>query len=366
VTPSLARPYPPSGYQMIKSIDIRRFRCFEHLRVEGCRRVNVIVGDNGTGKTALLEAMFLALAGGPEIAVRFRQQRGLEGTFNGPSRRIEEALWKDLFFHGEWNHPLSVELEGSGPESRSVVVSRGQSQLTIPLATSQSGEQEAETRTAPIVFRWRDSNGKEHIRIPKVTPQGLQVEGVEEDLPDFFYSASNQTIPSVENAGRFSELSRSNRAQQFVKLFTEEYPWIEDLAIEVLAGAPAIYATMRHTHEKLPLPNVSGGINRIISILLTVASRDRSVVLVDELENGLYHKHHVAMWRALLLLCRHYESQLFATTHNEEWLGALFEAASGDVEDIALWRIERANKGPILRQFSGRQTSAAIKKGEVR
>ena len=43
-----------SGYRMIHSAEIRNFRCFKELSIDGCRRFNVIVGDNGAGKTALL------------------------------------------------------------------------------------------------------------------------------------------------------------------------------------------------------------------------------------------------------------------------------------------------------------------------
>ncbi len=54
-----------NDFHMIRSIDIKNFRCYEHLHVNGCKRVNVIVGDNGSGKTALLEAMFMALGTRP-------------------------------------------------------------------------------------------------------------------------------------------------------------------------------------------------------------------------------------------------------------------------------------------------------------
>jgi len=116
----------------------------------------------------------------------------------------------------------------------------------------------------------------------------------------------------------------------------------------------------------LPLPNVSGGINRIVSVMLALSSRPNSVVLVDEIENGIYHKHHNALWRGLLAFTRTYEGQLIVTTHNEEWLESLFQAAGNEVEDIGLWRIERSQGGPVVRQFSGRQAAAALKVGEVR
>jgi AAA15 family ATPase/GTPase len=80
---------------MIRSIEIERFRGFESLSIPKCGRVNVIVGDNGSGKTALLEAIFLALGVSTELPLRFRQQRGLEGLFSGSTHSIEEAIYGD-------------------------------------------------------------------------------------------------------------------------------------------------------------------------------------------------------------------------------------------------------------------------------
>ena len=107
---------------------------------------------------------------------------------------------------------------------------RGRSQLTIPLGSSSKEE---ETRTTPIVFDWKDFEGKHHVRTPKIGSRGLEIEGSDEDLLDFFYFAASQTIGSSENAGRFSEMRRAGRGPAFVKLLTKEYKWIRDLAIEV-------------------------------------------------------------------------------------------------------------------------------------
>jgi AAA15 family ATPase/GTPase len=39
---------------MIQKINIRNVRCFKKLSIDGVRRFNIIVGDSGTEKTALL------------------------------------------------------------------------------------------------------------------------------------------------------------------------------------------------------------------------------------------------------------------------------------------------------------------------
>src|SRR6266700_3252064 len=44
---------------ILDSLEIRRFRAFQHLRIEQLGRVNLIVGKNNVGKSSLLEALQL-------------------------------------------------------------------------------------------------------------------------------------------------------------------------------------------------------------------------------------------------------------------------------------------------------------------
>lgn len=354
--------YCATGYQMINAIKIENFRCFARMTIEGCRRVNVIVGDNGSGKTALLEALFMALCSESNIAARLRQHRGLEGTFSGSARAIEDALFRDFFHDRNWSIPVHISLSGDGPEARSLHIVRGTGEVVLPL----DGPDTSNEMAGPVSFTWRDFTGRERTTNVHVSQKGIQFGSTGEDLPDFFLFAANQTVTSVESASRFSELSRARRERQFVEVFTREYDWIEDLGIEVVAGSPVIHATVKNTTEKIPVNNISGAINRIMSVMLALSVRPRTVVLVDELENGIYHKHYEHVWRSFLGFAREYDSQLFTTTHNEEWLEALVAAAGKQLDDIALWRLERTDGQPILRQFSGKQTAAAIKAGEVR
>ena len=44
---------------MYKSFRVKNFRCFKDLQINDLGRVNLIAGKNNTGKTALMEAMYL-------------------------------------------------------------------------------------------------------------------------------------------------------------------------------------------------------------------------------------------------------------------------------------------------------------------
>jgi len=42
---------------MIEAVELRNFRSFEKADLSDCTRINIVVGDNGSGKTALLEGL---------------------------------------------------------------------------------------------------------------------------------------------------------------------------------------------------------------------------------------------------------------------------------------------------------------------
>jgi AAA domain, putative AbiEii toxin, Type IV TA system len=346
---------------MIRSIEIWNFWCFSRLKIADCQRINVIVGDNGSGKTALLEAVFFALGGTTELPQRYRQQRGLTTSFSGSSRKIEEALWRDYFYNRDWRQSASIVIKGDGPEARSAAIAFTASSVE----TSASDPQES-IATAPIKVTWIDADGKPHHAVPSVAAGRIAFPSTDEDLPDFFYFPAQQTIGVIEAAERFADMRRHGRQKEFISAIRDEFDWITGLDIDVIASAPVVSAVM-HDNVLRPLPNVSGGINRIVGVMLTIASRDRSIVLVDEAENGIYFKHHSAILRILLRCVRQYDCQIFLTTLSQEGLHALVGATDEQVDDLALWRVERTRAGPHVVQFDGRTLKAGIEYGaEVR
>jgi recombinational DNA repair ATPase RecF len=82
---------------MIESIGISNFRCFESIRLQDCRRINVVVGRNASGKTALLEALFLASGVSPELGLRIKGWREQAAVLVSAEQSVYEGLWRDLF-----------------------------------------------------------------------------------------------------------------------------------------------------------------------------------------------------------------------------------------------------------------------------
>jgi predicted ATPase len=349
---------------VISRIQIRNFRCFQSIDIRNCRRINVIVGDNGSGKTSLLEAIFLTLSGNLHVSVALRAQRGIDNVFSGTFRNIEEAVWRDYFIARDWNNDIGIDLTGTGVEARSLRISRAPAQSAVTVGRSP---QDATFTTSPLSFDWTDASGKKYSASPGFSSAGLRIPSTEEELLDFFHFGAAGAISSAETAARFSEIRQFRRDRKFVEAITREYDWIEDISIEISGGSPMLFATLKDLNVRIPLANVSDGINRTVSFLSVIASRDHSVLIIDEIEAGLYFKHQAGLWRSMLQFAREFDSQLFISTHSEEWLEALVDAAGDEHDDIALWRIERSASGPVVREFEGRLLKAGIETGgEVR
>lgn len=353
--------YVASGYQMIRSISVQNFRCYERLLLEEVGRLNVITGDNSTGKTALLEAIFMPLAVGSEVAIRLRQQRGLDSLFTGPPRRIEESLWGDYFHEFDLNKRISLAVRGDGSATRKLEISRGRAGVTLPMDVDGKN---LPVISAPVNFTWTNAQGEQYIATPAIRQGDISFPDTGEDMPDFFFIPAMQVVNAAENAGRFSDLSKVNRQERIVQTFTKEFRQIEDLSIEVSAGAPAIFADMRGVDRKVPLPSVSSGINRMMSIMLAIASRPKSIVLVDEIENGIYFKHFDFLWRSVIDLLNDNDSQLFVVTHSAECLSALGRALTKSKIDIALWQTDRQGDQYSVDVTTGKPVTLALKYGD--
>lgn len=46
---------------MLQHIHLENFRCFEHYDIDFTSGVNLLIGDNGSGKTSIIKAVILAL-----------------------------------------------------------------------------------------------------------------------------------------------------------------------------------------------------------------------------------------------------------------------------------------------------------------
>lgn len=349
---------PTSIAPMIESISVSHFRGFDNLEIHGLKRINVLVGQNSSGKTALLEAIFLASGGSPELALRVQAQRGLAPVFQIALDRVSyESLWRYLFHGFDQSKSISVNLVGTPPNTRSLSISyESKESALLPF-----GKGDAESPfIIPIKFAWRDHKGEVIESQATITKEGLNIiVGTGETIPVFLFSSS-MTLNAAENAARFSELDLQGKSEIVVDALKKEFPYLREISIQVVSGVPTLHAAMSLSDLKIPLGLLSGGINKLMGILLAVALKPQGIVLIDEIENGFYHDHLPTIWSSLLRICNQQNTQIFASTHSQECLTAALEVIRGNEDQFSLIRTERVDGRCKAQVFGGRQLQSAI------
>ena len=231
---------------MIRDIFIENFRCFRSLEIQGAKRINLIVGDNGVGKTSVLEAIFLALSRNVEVSLRLKTFRGLIGSFSGTPWAVGEAFWQDYFHDLDWSKNIHISLMGSASASNSLKISLTDGANLLPNLdpTSKILEARAVSQQLPLTFTWRGADGQEFTVSPVISGGQVSIPaGPMKSNANFF--AAGVTPGLLETVERFSFLRRQNKGKIFTEMFTREFDFISDLSVEVNAGQPMIYATLK-------------------------------------------------------------------------------------------------------------------------
>jgi len=341
---------------VIKHLTVKNFRGYKQLKLSNLKRINVIVGENGSGKTALLEALYLALGAHPELYFRLRQARSLGDRVSIPFTA------NDIFFDPK--SPAILAAVGTPGITRTTrIYYDATAPITIPL-----DQQVQDTATAPpLAFSWKKGNKIRTLHVVATKDGKIQVLGGPIDpISSSFFSGAAAIVP-VETANRFQALDEHGNAKPVIEAMTNIFPMIEDLSIGSYASSPMMYARLKGQKGKIPLGLVSAGINKLMAILCAIFDHRGRAVFIDEIENGLYYGVMSEAWASLFKFSQKNHTQLFVSTHSMECLRALLPVLKKNEAHFCLLRTKYSNGESKIRQIEGTSFEKALEQGmEVR
>lgn len=352
----------PVGYLMVNSIEIKNFRCYRRLKVDGLKRVNVIVGENGSGKTAFLESIFMAGAGSPEIGIRLQNFRGM-GTAHEVSGEGVRSLWRDMFHGFDQSLPVEISLHDHTFRPRSLSISLIEDEdVTLPLNES---DESGVVRNLPIEFEWHDGSAIYKSR-PTLADGKVTFPSAKTTTRASFFPAQFKLNPE-ESAKRLSGLSKKDQLFGVVDAINAVYQGVSSISVEYSAGSWQVFAKVDHMPERMPIGLHSAGVMKFVNLILGIVAMEGGCVLIDEVENGFYFDRMESIWRTLYEIAREFKCQLFVTTHSAECLRALSPVVKEHQDSFALLKTFSENGSGKVVVSTGSAMSAALEGGrEIR
>ncbi len=355
----------PAVYRMIESFSITNFRCFDRLELSGLKRINLIVGDNATGKTTLLEAIRTARSGVPAVWPWLNSYRNLPYAPVVPiTQETFEGIWDTYFPNLDKTKTISLRFVDSRRKATTTTI---RFDFKSPAIASSIGG--ALRPIAPIVFE-RQRGQHTSIARALVNAQNQAVFDPPTATPEMTgFFASTTPASQFDNARWFSSLIQRNEEQKVIAALKEDFPFVEDVQVISPTGTNAVIVMKTsYSKAKLPLTVVSDGLTRYFTLLLATITYAGEIVLFDEIESGLHHKRFGSIWRRLHELADASETQVFASTHSYECLTSLLPTLQRHEHDFTMIRLERDQRGKIVAtQIAGAGIRGALEsEGELR
>ena len=364
---------------MLTSVTIENFRNLDSLTLERLGRVTLIGGKNGSGKTALLEALFLF--SGPDLPELSERVNGFRGLPT-PGR---EHIFRSIFNEYDTDKPIRISAcgdWGNGPRTLDIRVQErsGVAAVASNPAKSPGFGQFSHSQVVgdyEVVFDYRHDDGVEYTSrawwgldeltfagpTPSIVSQNILQES--ERVPNrakSFLMPPIQRIDPKEVASKFGELQVDGEESRALDFIRPLEPRLRELTTIVMNDVPIIHARLKGVSRPIPMKLMGEGINRMLDLVLMMSEARGGLVLVDEIENGLHYLVQMDVFEAVLELAKTYGVQVVATTHSMECLMAAYWAHEKleSLDDFVFYRIDRINGMAKAVQFDSEMMETAI------
>jgi hypothetical protein len=300
---------------MIQFLELKNFRAFEHIRFENLGRANLIIGRNNTGKTSVLEALVMRMGSGKQI-------EKLPSTFRDNVQQDDfQNFWSYIPRDQRWEDFKIVTDEGSiynvqdpRPITKLLLNHLGKESL---LGLIESGK---------ISIGGMPPHQTTSILPTKALPPGT--------ISELF----NQIAPlNPENEDKLQDLLRNSIEPRLKRLrYAKPKGTKTHLVYADLGGG-----------SMLPFTQLGQAFSRVLEIYCEIFANQPKIILIDEIENGLYYEGMEDFWKGLFAVLKDQDVQLFATTHSRECMEAAHRAAAlRDEYPLRFLRLDRRVDDP--------------------
>lgn len=354
---------------VINSIEINNFRGIKQLTVSDFSKINLIVGDNNSGKTTFLEAIQLLFAKPQLSYVRnvINQRTILKPNNSFYTSFIKmfniqhssDRLEFDIYAHTN-NGPFEFQLSGnekSVPGDEVLQISKMSSRQKIEYRlNSPYIPDTARVFTGSIATQNR---GKEYENNISCTSLDDRISGplVKKEV-HYIPSFGHLRYDLIKNI-----VEKPDYKQLAINVLKQFDSSVADICYTKADDGTFIETIITNKGVNMPFSVYGDGIKKILFILNKMVDATDSILLIDEIETGLHKKYFDTLFPIVFALADKLNVQLFIATHSIEAIDAILRYGNYDnnisdndpIRVITLKRIDSDDGSNIVaRNVSGK------------
>jgi AAA15 family ATPase/GTPase len=366
---------------LIRDLTIQGYRCFEDFSMDGLTRVNLLVGNNNSGKTSFLEAVYLLVnqPSGGTIYKAFKEILENRNEFvksteinNDESREIiTRTYYLDRLFNGyDKNNSKHIYIRSTQDTSINTDITLSLQRDYISLRYPRDASMlSPDKETISFSLHSKELFEFSVVDFRKVPPDKINNRTDFSSLikSSYFLSTYQKYFAKMKEV--WDDINLSPKQKIVIEALRIILPEIEDFTFRASPSVHPIRLKIKDYSELIPLSSMGDGMNRILMLAMALVSTEKGVLLVDEIETGLHYEAQLDMWRLVLKTAQDLDVQVFATTHSWDCIAA-FKEALQELEDQSVAKLFRLDsKYGKLRavEYDAEEIRIAVNQGvEVR
>lgn len=327
-------------------IHVERYRRLAGLQMQQLARINLIAGINNSGKTSLLEAIYLlARQNDLDGLLEVMRRRGKVATDQlDPEWMLEQLGTETLCIDGAFDQlPASVE-----------IYQRAEDDATLD-RVRYLGSIEIESRFGKITQTSVN-------RIYKGLDRETHADGLRLLCPVIFSSPFFFNEPHRYTGFYHKSVQSKALPDIFEFLRANLLPTLRD--IRLTDERQRFVVDDEQFDAGVDLSSYGEGLQRMFLLSLLFASAPHGVLLIDEFENALHHDLIAPFARFIYQLAVKFNVQVFVTSHSKECIDA-FITGIDQVQDLSCHAVVNTLEGIRSRDFSGATFRRLLEAGDV-
>jgi ATP binding protein len=310
---------------MIKSIRIKNYRGIKDLEIDNFKKYNFFIGDNGSKKTTILESLGIGVS-----LLDF--DRILKNARNRKMKIKKENI-SSLFFNSDTTNVIDFILETTDNVKVETTVSIDKTLSMFQDFSSSEINNDFSNYLYTIKKRIKEDKLKTNIYV-KENSQIIYKDSKMDKIPLSFqnflekYNISIEISDNLKNSSdtifQIDRIIKNRKKEELLK-----YLQIIDKDIkEIYINDEEIFVEKETLKEFILISSIGDGMVLALDIITSlILIDDFRVILIDEIERGIYYKNYRKLSEIIIELCKNNPNiQLFITTHSKEFLEVFNEA----------------------------------------
>jgi AAA15 family ATPase/GTPase len=357
-----------------QSIKLDNYRGFNQVNIPDLRRITIVGGQNGAGKTALLEALFMLLdRKNPAFLIRPFTTRNVIVT-----AETSQSQLLQIFSNGDATKTMRLEAKTKsgkeemqltfGPVTLPNVVNfanpKGIGAGEPPGISFQQTLPSISGVTVKVTF-----NGKldqvMHISEGRAQNQlGLSVNMEKQSqiaLPISTLMTPTQRHFAPLESQRFTQVVQEKKYDRLISFMQLAQPNLKSLQILQIGNQPTICGDVG-LDIQIPVSFLGEGVHLLMAIGLALLGMPGGVLLLDEFDAAIHYSILSKFWVSVNQLADELGSQVIAATHSRECIQAACDGLenNGASDDLKYIRLNRLKNSVVATSYDKDELRSAL------